>query len=107
MNVGIGVRTGIRFNLEPRVTLSGAVFYAAVLGLQVFLSRRKSRWPGLVLPGACAVCASVNVMNAARTGASGGIIVAMLALYSGPILVLLIFYALCRWSLRRRQKEAL
>ena len=107
MEVTIGVPTEVPMQIQRRITPGGAAFAAAVLGLQVFLSRRKSRWPGLVLPGACAVYASVNVMNAARTGTSGGLIGAMLALHSGPVLVLLIVYALCRWSLRRRQKEAL
>ena len=113
MHTGIGVNAGMRVNMGsqvlqgPQLLLVGVALLAAALVLQVFLSRRKSRWPGLVLPGARAVYASVHVMNAARTGASGGLIGAMLTLHSGPVLVLLIVYALCRWSLRRRKKEEL
>ena len=58
------------------------VLMAAGVGLQVFLSRRVSRWPGLVLPGICllyslALC--LNVAAGPGAVAGGGGTVACLA----------------------------
>lgn len=71
---------------------------AAGVGLQVFLSRRASRWPGLVLPGICllyslALCLSATAGTAALAG---------LLLGNIPTLVLLAVYAACREGRKRR-----
>ena len=58
-----------------------AALLAAGLGLQVFLSHRASRWPGLVLPA-----------------------VSCLLLGNIPTLVLLAVYAACR-EVRTRRSE--
>ena len=74
------------------------VLMAAGVGLQVFLSRRVSRWPGLVLPGICllyslALCLSAAAVTAALAG---------LLLGNIPTLVLLAVYAACREGRKRR-----
>ena len=71
---------------------------AAGVGLQVFLSRRASRWPGLVLPGICllyslALCLSATAGTAALAGLLLGNILT---------LVLLAVYAACREGRKRR-----
>ena len=75
---------------------------AAGVGLQVFLSRRASRWPGLVLPGICllyslALCLNVMAGPGAVTAA-----LASLLLGNIPTLVLLAVYAACREGRKRR-----
>jgi len=105
MEVKIGVPTEVPMQIQWRITPGGAAFAAAVLGLQVFLSRRKSRWPGLILPGVCCGYTLANVLRAAQHGLSGGFVKQLLLGGSRPVLVLLVVYALCRRSLRRRKKE--
>ena len=105
MEVTIGVPTEVPMQIQRRITPGGVAFAAAVLGVQVFLSRRKSRWPGLILPGACCAYTLANVLRAAQRGLSGGFVKQLLLGGSRPVLALLAVYALCRWSLRRRNQE--
>ena len=116
MRQGIGVNAGMRVNMGsqvlqgPQLLLVGVVLLAAALVLQVFLSRRKSRWPGLILPGACGVYALGVLLTFSLVPAeTGAFLLALVMLLPAMIAaaLLLIVYALCRWSLRRRQKEEL
>ena len=71
---------------------------AAGVGLQVFLSRRASRWPGLVLPGICLLYSLALCLNAM----AGPAALAGLLLGNIPTLVLLAVYAACREGRKRR-----
>ena len=78
------------------------VLMAAGVGLQVFLSRRVSRWPGLVLPGICLLYSLALCLNVAA--GPGAVAAALSCLLLGiiPTLVLLAVYAACREGRRRR-----
>jgi len=95
-----------------RVTNTLIVLLILTVGavlLQIFLSRRESRWPGLVLPGISFLVSLVYVLSIAALNQGIGQIIAtvlmVLLLGNIPTLVLLAIYAACR-SGRRRRSEA-
>lgn len=84
------------------------IFMVGAVLLQIFLSRRESRWPGLVLPGICVLFSLIAVLSvAALGGVMESIVTILMVLLLGniPTLVLLAIYAACR-SGRRRRSEA-
>ena len=114
MHTGIGVNAGMRVNMGsqvlqgPQLLLVGVVLLAAALVLQVFLSRRKSLWPGLILPVACGVYALGTLLTFSRVPAgTGAFLLALVMLL--PVMItaalLLAVYALCRRSRRTEKKE--
>ena len=114
MHTGIGVNAGMRVNMGsqvlqgPQLLLVGVALLAAALVLQVFLSRRKSRWPGLILPGICVLISLIAVLGVAAFGSLAESILTVLlvlVLYNLPTAVLLAIYAACR-SGRRKRDEA-
>ena len=77
--------------------------------LQIFLSRRESPWPGLVLPGVSLLLSLIPLLNvAALPGAGAGEILTALLLvfllYNIPTLVLLAIYLACRAKFRRKRE---
>lgn len=82
------------------------VFLMLLVGgvvLQIFLSRRKSRWPGLVLPLLTFCWALLLVLNIRDTGSvSQNVLAVLMALLTGnvPTLVLLAVY----WAVREKQR---
>ena len=77
------------------ILIIGGVF------LQIFLSRRKSRWPGLVLPFLSFLFAFLMLFNLRDTGSvSGNLLVILTTLLAGnlPTLVLLAIY----WAAREK-----
>lgn len=83
---------------------------AALVGgifLQIFLSRRESRWPGLVLPLLTFLLSLLNVLNIADTGSvSENVLLVLVTVLIGniPTLVLLAIYFACRQRFRRRRE---
>ena len=83
---------------------------AGAILLQIFLSRRASRWPGLLLPGVTFFYSLVMLLSvAAYNGNNGmeGVVAALLSvlvLGNIPTVMLLIIYALCRRG-ERTQRE--
>ena len=83
---------------------------AAVCALEVFLAKRKSRWPGLVLPVLAlfpALFELPNLLTNALSVAENGLqallsLLAMLLLFV-PALVLLAVYWFCRRRRKRRE----
>ena len=79
---------------------------AALVGgifLQIFLSRRESRWPGLVLPLLTFLLSLLNVLNIADTGSvsENGLLVLVTVLIGNiPTLVLLAIY----WAAREKRR---
>ena len=79
---------------------------AALVGgifLQIFLSRRESRWPGLVLPLLTFLLSLLNVLNIADTGSvSENVLVVLVTVLVGniPTLVLLAIY----WAAREKRR---
>ena len=71
--------------------------------LQIFLSRRESRWPGLVLPLLAFLQSLLLVLNVADTGsASQNVLTVLVTLLVGniPTLVLLAVYWAAREKIR-------
>ena len=81
---------------------------AALVGgifLQIFLSRRESRWPGLVLPLLTFLLSLLNVLNIADTGSvSENVLLVLVTVLIGniPTLVLLAIYLAAREKRRIR-----
>ncbi len=77
--------------------------------LQIWMSKRESRWPGLILPAISLAVSVLFVLNMAEIPGedAGGVwtVVAALLLYNLPTLVLLAVYFACRSSMRRGQKR--
>lgn len=95
-----------------RIAFVTVLFLLALLvggiGLQIWLSRRESRWPGLLLPILCGlysllmVC-SVAVLPDMSTADVVGAVLSVLLLGNVPTAVLLVIYAACR---EKRRKAA-
>ncbi len=79
---------------------------AALVGgifLQIFLSWRESRWPGLVLPLLTFLLSLLNVLNIADTGSvSENVLLVLVTVLIGniPTLVLLAIY----WAAREKRR---
>ncbi|WP_297871077.1 hypothetical protein [uncultured Oscillibacter sp.] len=79
------------------------VFGAGGICLQIFLSRRESRWPGLVLPLLTVLYALLLVLNLRDTGSvSQNVLTVAVTLLVGniPTLVLLAVY----WAAREKRR---
>jgi len=76
--------------------------------LQIFLSKRECRWPGLVLPLLSFLYSLVMVLSvtAYDGGISWGPILASLILGNIPTVILLTIYAACREAQRKKRKKA-
>ena len=75
--------------------------------LQIFLSRRQSRWPGLILPALTLLYSLVMVLNVANTGDLTSALLAMgitFLLGNIPTLILLVIYAACRENYRKKKQ---
>lgn len=72
--------------------------------LQIFLSRRESRWPGLVLPLLTFFYSLVMLLSvtAYNSGFPWGPVLAVLVLGNIPTAVLLVIYAVCREKRKKR-----
>ena len=71
--------------------------------LQIFLSRRESRWPGLVLPLLTFLCSLLGPLNVVDTGSvSRNVLLVAVTLLAGniPTLVLLAIY----WAAREKYR---
>lgn len=79
------------------------LFGVGIVFLQIFLSRRESRWPGLVLPGLAFLLSLLYVLSVADTGSvSGNILLVLAVLLAGniPTLILLAVY----WAAREKRR---
>lgn len=98
----------------PIHTLILLALLVGIILLQIFLSRRESRWPGLVLPGLCvlfSLCAAVGLalfsfVPSQDSGLDTVIIPALLVfvLYNIPTCILLAIYFACRERYRRSKQ---
>lgn len=83
------------------------LFAAGAIGLQIFLSRRESKWPGLVLPVVTLIYSIVMVLNMAYFISMARPLLAALGVFltcNIPTLILLGIYFACR-SGRRKKNE--
>lgn len=74
--------------------------------LQIFLSRRESKWPGLILPLLAFLYSLVMALSAVayNGGIPWGPILASLILGNIPTVGLLAIYAACRERFRKRSE---
>lgn len=83
-----------------------AVFLVFIVGgvfLQIFLSRRESRWPGLVLPLLTFLWSLLGPLNVMDTGSvSQNVLTVLVTLLAGniPTLILLAIY----WAVREKRR---
>lgn len=83
------------------------VFGVGAILLQIFLSRRQSRWLGLILPALTLLYSLVMVLNVANTGDLASALLAMgitFLLGNLPTLILLVIYAACREKYRKKKQ---
>ena len=91
-------------------TLGTRMAFLLVIGggvvLQIFVSRRQSRWPGLVLPGVTVLYSLLMVLGVAafNGGLPWGPILACLIFGNIPTLVLLAIYWAARERFRTRRQ---
>lgn len=83
--------------------LSSGFLVGAIL-LQIFLSRRESRWPGLALPAITLLYSLLMACNVMAGADAWRALLATLALGNIPTVVLLAIYAACREK-RRKNSE--
>jgi len=89
--------------LVLRTFIFVAVFLVGGVLLQIFLSRREGKWPGLMLPLLAFLYSLLLVFNvqAAGEGFPWGPVLASLVLGNIPTAILLAIYAACREKRRR------
>lgn len=95
--MAIASRTIIVLLIVFLVLIVGGIF------LQIFLSRRESRWPGLVLPLLTFLWSLLGPLNVMDTGgASRNVLVVLVTLLAGniPTLILLAIY----WAVREKRR---
>ena len=90
-----------------RTMIAFLVFVLAVLVggilLQIFLSKRESRWPGLVLPLLAFLWSLLGPLNVMDTGSvSQNVLLVLVTLLAGniPTLLLLAIY----WAVREKRR---
>ena len=83
------------------------IFAVGGVLLQIYLSKRESRWPGLVLPGICMLYPILLVLNVAVMGNIGSVaatVITAFVLGAVPAIILLVIYFACRGG-RNRKSE--
>ena len=92
--------------LASKALILMLVLLVGVPVLQVFLSRRENRWPGLLLPLLTFLYSLVMVcsVTAYEGGIPWGAILASLVLGNIPTVILLAIYAACREKFRKRSE---
>ena len=93
--------------IASRMVVTGILFFLVVvvggICLQIFLSRRRSRWPGLILPVLSFLVSLLYLFNLADSGSVvQNILMALVTLLVSnlPTLVLLAIYWAAREKLR-------
>ena len=95
--------------LNPVHLLITLVFVALVVLLQIFLSKRESIWPGLILPILSFLFSVLFVLNMVLPpeGVTGGFVwesIFAFLLENIPTVILLAIYFACRGKMRRKKQ---
>lgn len=82
------------------------IFVVGGILLQIFLSRRESKWPGLILPGLTFLYSLVMLLSVAAYdgGFPWGPVLACLVFGNVPTVILLAIYFACREKTRKRSE---
>ena len=89
----------IAFRMTIVLVVFLLVFVVGGTLLQIFFSRRESKWPGLVLPGITFLFFLAAVLNVASVGGAAqviGTVLMVVVTYNIPTLILLAIYFACR-----------
>ena len=92
-----------------KVLLLLTVLIIGGIALQIFLSLRPAKWPGLILPGICVLISLLYVFSNTTFSISDGpspyLVLLVTALLSNiPTLILLAIYFACRQKHRKTQE---
>lgn len=92
-----------------RVSFVLAVWVGFVI-LQIFLSKRESKWPGLILPILCFLFSFLSPMFMVMPpeGTTGNYVLEMVVAFllgNIPTAILLIIYLVCRGKQQRRKQS--
>ena len=94
--------------LIPRNLFILLVIIGGAAVLEIFLARRKSRWPGLILPGITLLYALIMALNVAAVDQSGvqmlSQVLTVFLLSNIPTAILLAIYFVCREKRRVRDQ---
>ena len=80
-------------------TIMLLVLLAGTVLLQIFLSKRESKWPGLVLPAITFLYSVLMMLNVTAMETARAVIAALLSAFimgNIPTLILLAIYFVCR-----------
>jgi hypothetical protein len=83
------------------------LLFAGAVVLEVYLSKREKRWPGLILPAIFLAASVINVLNIADVGDPAqlaGLIITTLLISNIPTAVLLSIYGLVREKIKRKKE---
>ena len=107
-----GIATGIRIYLDSGDTVKFILIAIAAVLLEVYLAYREKRWPGLLLPIASVLWAAADLIiclggssSDAPFGMQLGASLHLFFLENIRTLVLLILYAVCRETRRRKLRR--
>ena len=83
------------------------VFGVGGIVLQIFLSKRESKWPGLVLPAITFLSSVLMMLNVTAMETARAVIAALLSAFimgNIPTLILLAIYFACRGKQKARSE---
>jgi len=83
------------------------VLLVGTILLQIFLSKRESKWPGLVLPAITFLYSVLMVLNVTAMETARAVIASVLSVFimgNIPTLILLAIYAACRGGQKKKSE---
>lgn len=103
------LQTKIRLFIDPKEARLEIALLAAAALAEAWLARREAPWPGLILPGLTLLRGMAKIAALYGSGGFAGFTLAAalleFALSNVSTLVLLVIYAGCRESRRRKRRR--
>ena len=103
------MHTKVGLFIDPKAARLEIALLAAAALAEVWLARREARWPGLIPPGLALLRGIAEIAALYRNSGHAGITLAAalleFALSNVSALVLLVIYAACRESRRRKRRR--
>lgn len=103
------LQTKVRLFIDPKAARLEIALLAAAALAEVWLARREAPWPGLIPPGLALLRGLAKIVALYGNGGSAGFTLAAVllefALSNVSTLVLLVIYAVCRESSRRKRRR--
>lgn len=103
------IGTKFRIFIDAKEMRCWIALLAAAALVEIWLARREKRWPGLILPGLAFLLGAVKIarfyMSSRPTSIALGVLLLEFALGNAATLVLLVIYAACRESRKRKRRR--